>query len=413
MSRNRMLWTVIAPFLLMAASACAQSNFKTLYKFKDGADGGLPQAGLIFDQAGSLYGTAEGGGKGSGVVFQLVPKSKGGWTQKVLYQFMGGEDGAFPAAGLIFDPTGSLYSTTAEGGTQNSGTVFQLAPNSDGSWTENPLYSFCSTANCVDGSTPVSSLVLGSSGALYGTTINGGANQAGVVFQLVPNFDGSWKENVLHSFCSLANCADGSTPYGNLIFDSVGNLYGTTPTGGTGEGVVFQLVPNSDGSWTENVLHTFTGSEGYDSYGGLIFDHGEQNLYGVTTWGGAYRGGTVFRLRREAKGNWRHTILHNFCFRKHPFCGDGYQPVKEGLVFDADGNLYGTTFGGGSHNSGVVFKLTRNPKGGWTDSVLHSFLNAPGAAPVAGVILDSSGNAYGATQGDNHTTFGSVFEVTP
>ena len=179
-----MLWTVIAPFLLMAASASAQSNFKTLYKFKDGADGGLPQAGLIFDQAGSLYGTAEGGGKGGGVVFQLVPKSKGGWTQKVLYQFMGGEDGAFPAAGLIFDPTGSLYSTTAEGGTQNSGTVFQLAPNSDGSWTENPLYSFCSTANCVDGSTPVSSLVLGSSGALYGTTINGGANQAGVVFQL-------------------------------------------------------------------------------------------------------------------------------------------------------------------------------------------------------------------------------------
>jgi uncharacterized repeat protein (TIGR03803 family) len=165
--------------------------------------------------------------------------------------------------------------------------------------------------------------------------------------------DGSWTENVLYSFCSGTNCVDGSTSYANLIFDSAGNLYGTTPFGGSGSGVVFQLVPNADGSWTESVLH-------------------------------------------------------NFCSRMRPFCADGYQPAKA-MIFDVAGNLYGTTFGGGARNSGVVFKLTPNPKSGWKESVLHSFLNAPGGAPDAGLIFGPTGKAYGTTQGDNHKIFGLVF----
>ena len=402
----------ITVILVLSAGAWAQSKYKTLYKFKDGEDGGTPAAGLIFDQAGSLYGAALTGGKGSGVVFQLIPNPNGGWTQKVLHQFIGGEDGAGPGNSLIFDLAGNLYGTTSSGGSHDSGTVFQLVPNADGSWTENTLYSFCSRTDCADGSLPDSSLIFDPAGSLYGTTIGGGANQDGTVFQLVPNLDGSWTENVLYSFCSRTNCADGSTPYSNLIFDSAGNLYGTTPFGGSGGGVVFQLVPNADGSWTENVLHSFIGEEGYQSFGGLVFDPAEQNLYGVTTWGGTHSGGTAFKLKRNANGSWTDRVLHNFCSRMHPFCADGYQPV-EGVIFDVVGNLYGTTFGGGTRNSGVVFKLTPNPKGGWKESVLHTFLNDPGAAPDAGLIFDPTGKAYGTTQGDGHSTFGSVFEVTP
>jgi uncharacterized repeat protein (TIGR03803 family) len=250
--------------LTLAGSAGAQVKFKTLYKFKGGTDGKSPAAGLVFDQAGNLYGTTQGGGpdKSRGTVFQLTPQQSGGWTKHVLYSFcsqMNCTDGAQPYAGMIFDRAGNLYGTTISGGAHHGGIVFQLTPNQNGGWTEGVLYSFCSRGNCADGLHPFAGLIFDQAGNLYGTTYYGGDQQDGTVFQLTPNQNGGWTEHVLYSFCSQTNCTDGWYPLAGLIFDQAGNLYGTR--GGVGEldasGTVFQLTPNQNGGWTEHVLYSF------------------------------------------------------------------------------------------------------------------------------------------------------------
>ena len=195
--------------------------------------------------------------------------------------------------------------------------------------------------------------------------------------------------------------SDGGTPYAGLIFDQSGNLYGTTQEGGGvacrfGCGVVFQLTPQSNGSWTESVLHSFTGgSDGGDPLAGLIFN-AKGNLYGTTAYGG-HTGkfcncGVVFELTPNG-GNWNETVLNKFKGR-----GQGALPAA-GVTFDAAGNLYGTTVVAGAYNSGVVFELTPNSSG-WTESVLHAFENHPGGHPQAGVVFDAAGNLYGTTSGD-------------
>jgi uncharacterized repeat protein (TIGR03803 family) len=200
--------------LVLAPGAWAQNRYKVLHKFA-GEDGSTPVAGPIFDQAGNLYGaTAYGGAQDGGTVFALSPNQNGGWTEHVLYSFCSltrCADGANPLAGLIFDQAGNLYGTTWMGGTYNQGTVFQLTPNQNGGWTEHVLYSFCSrtTHICLDGQYPYAGLVLDQAGNLYGTTESGGAHNYGTVFQLTPNQNGGWTEHVLHSFCSWTNCADG------------------------------------------------------------------------------------------------------------------------------------------------------------------------------------------------------------
>jgi uncharacterized repeat protein (TIGR03803 family) len=300
------------------------------------------------------------------VIIVMPVLTPGAWAQskyKTLYKFSGGKDGKYPQAVLIFDQAGNLYGTTPEGGDQGLGTVFKLAPNADGSWRESVLYSFCSRTNCGDGAQPAAGLVFDQAGNLYGTTLSRGANDRGTVFKLAPNADGSWRESVLHSFCSRTNCGDGEFPLTSLIFDQAGNLYGTTQLGGA---------------------------------------HG--------------LGGTVFKLAPNADGSWRESVLHSFCSRTN--CGDGKLPLAS-LIFDQAGNLYSTTAyeGDPSCNSGygcgVVFKLVPNSNGGWKETVLHTFFDHPGAIPLAGVIFDPAGNLYGTSSGDGSTTFGSVFEITP
>jgi uncharacterized repeat protein (TIGR03803 family) len=415
---------IIIAILMLAPGAGAASKYKTLYKFRDGKDGAGPRAGLIFDQAGNLYGTASGGGAhGSGTVFQLAPNADGSWRENVPYTFCSRphcSDGDTPLGGLIFDQAGNLYGTTVLGGAHGSGTVFQLVPNADGSWRESVLYSFCPT-NCGDGADP-NGLVFDLAGNLYGTTSSGGGALAGgTVFKLAPNADGSWRESVLYSFCSRTNCSDGDFPDASLIFDQAGNLYGTTFDGGAhgSGGTVFQLVPNADGSWRESVLHSFCSltncGDGDEPFAGLVFDLAG-NLYGTTLIGGALNQGTVFKLAPNADGSWRESVLHSFCSRTN--CGDGAVPYA-GLVFDLAGNLYGTTLFGGvpkcsdDRGCGVVFKLTPNLNGGSKEAVLHTFADHPGANPTAGVIFDAAGDLYGTSDGDESTTFGSVFEITP
>src|ERR1019366_2578878 len=286
--------------ILFVTSIWAAAEEKVLHNFNnDGTDGYYPEVGLIVDAAGNLYGTTTAGGAyNSGTGFELTPAAGGGWTETVLHNFGNGTDGATPYAGLIFDAAGNLYGTTQYGGTYGVGTVFELTPAGGGSWTEKVLYSF--NHNGADGGVPAAGLIFDAAGNLYGTTVNGGTGSncvlgCGTVFELTPAAGGGWTEQVLHSFNN--NGADGSTPFAGLIFDAAGNLYGTTFAGGTyGYGTVFELTPAAGGGWTETVLHNFgNGTDGTAPYAGLIFD-AAGNLYGTTFVGGTYGYGTVFEV---------------------------------------------------------------------------------------------------------------------
>jgi uncharacterized repeat protein (TIGR03803 family) len=383
--------------LVLAPSVWAQSKFKTLYKFTGGKDGSSPIA-VIFDQAGNLYGTTkEGGANGAGAVFKLAPNADGHWTESVLYSFTPfRKDPWDVAAGLTFDAVGNLYGTSSHGGDNGFGTVFKLTPKSDGSWTESVICDFSG-----GGLYPYAGVIFDQAGNLYGTT-----GYVGAVFELTPKRDGTWDEKVLYGF------EDGSYPEAGLTFDGAGNLYGTTLWRGHAQyGTVFELTPNSDGSWSEKELHGFNRKNGANPNASLIFDEAG-NLYGPTWKGGdliscAYDGcGLVFELTPNADGSWKENVLHRFTDGK-----DGGFPGA-GLIFDKAGNLYGTTVAGGTHGYGVVFKLTPNTNGGWHETVLHTFADHPGAGP-GGLIFDAVGNLYGTTGGDGKTTFGSVFEITP
>ncbi len=398
---------------LLVTSTWASTNWyeKVLHSFGNGTDGYMPSTSLIFDAAGNLYGTTQygGGANAYGTVFELTPAGGGNWTETVLYSFRSGTDGAVPGAGLIFDAAGSLYGTTTAGG-PNNGTVFELTPTAGEGWTEQVLYRFCSQANCADGQYPYGGLIFDAAGNLYGTTEFGGTNGYGTVFKLTPTAGGGWTETVLHSFGSGT---DGASPFVGLIFDAAGNLYGTTTYGGTyGVGTVFELTPTAGGDWLETVLYSFgiNGlSDGGYPWAGLIFD-AAGNLYGTTFYGGTYNRGTVFELTPMSGGGWTETVLHSF----NPNNGtDGFNPYA-GLIFDAAGNLYGTAYYGGSYGGGTVFELTPAAGGGWTETVLRSFGNGTdGFWPYAGLIFDHAGNLYGTTEYGGTHNYGTVFELTP
>jgi uncharacterized repeat protein (TIGR03803 family) len=386
-----------------------------LYALKGGADGAYPQAGLAFDAAWNLYGTTDaGGGKNAGhcylpqdfcgTVFQLKPNGKGKWTESVLHSFGSRYDGGSPFAGIWVGAKGQLYGTTYEGGPHDSGTVFELA-GSGTSWKETILDSFAG----VDGANGSANLIFDSKGNFYGTTGSGGENRAGTVFQMAPAGNGKWKESILHSFSEL-DPNDGAGPAAGVIFDDAGNLYGTTALGGAngGWGTVFKLEPDSNNKWKVSILYSFKGgSDGGVPYGGVIFD-AKGNLYGTTSgdYGDAGRG-TVFELV-PANGTWSEKVLYAFKGGQ-----DGDQPLA-GLVSDSAGNLYGTTYEGGAYNSGTVFELTQNSKGKWSESVLHTFTGgSDGYGPLDSLIMDASGNLYGTTQGGGGSgLYGTVFELT-
>jgi uncharacterized repeat protein (TIGR03803 family) len=268
-------------------------------------------------------------------------------TETVLYRFSGGSDGAGPSAEggyPIFDQAGNLYSVTLLGGAYGAGTVFELV-QFQGGWTESVVHSF----NGNDGYFPNATLIFDNAGNLYSTTLLGGVYGQGTVFQLTPKGSG-WTENVLYSF---QGGNDGVHPYPAPIFDQSGNLYGGTAAGGQGDGgTVFKLMP-SGGGWTYTLVHSFTGTGGDCGPLGLIMD-GAGNLYGFTGGEGAYNLGTVFKLTPSG-GSWTYTSLHDFTGGS-----DGADP--HGLIFDENGNLYGTTYLGGSQNCsggcGVVFEIT-------------------------------------------------------
>jgi uncharacterized repeat protein (TIGR03803 family) len=280
-----------------------------LYSFTGGSDGANPYyAGVILDSSGNLYGTTAGGGAfGLGAVFELTPTGSG-WSETVLYSFAGGKDGATPDAGLIFNAAGNLYGTTSVGGSDGEGTVFELTPGGAGQWTEAVIHTF----KMNDGAGPMGGLVLDAAGNLYGVTEGGGNLGAGVAFELVPGSSGHWTEKILHSF-GAGN--DGIYPYAEtLVFDRSGNLYGTTSGGGAFQfGTVFRLSRNAAGSWGEAVLYSFDGSVAANPYSGVILD-GKGRLYGTCANGnGETTVGAVFELSPEPGGKWneRNLLLFN------------------------------------------------------------------------------------------------------
>jgi uncharacterized repeat protein (TIGR03803 family) len=325
-----------------------------LYSFTGGPDGGQPTGNVIFDAAGRLYGTTTVGGGGScnlgcGTAFELTP-GYGGWKENVLYSFNGSSDGRAPQAGLIFDAAGNLYGTTLMGGSDANcssgcGTVFKLTQGGSG-WNHGVLYSF---AGGNDGASPYAGVIFDKSGNIYGTTSAGGPSGNGTVFKLAFN---SWNESVLYAF---AGGADGAAPEGGLLMDAANNLYGTTFQGGHGGyGVVFELSP-SNGNWQERVLHRFADAPAAGPVSGLVFDNAG-NIYGTTMLGANLTScpsgcGTLFKLTAGAGGGWTFNVVHVFGHGT-----DGFKPTSN-LIADGSGNLYGTTQSGGSHKEGVVFEL--------------------------------------------------------
>ena len=427
--------------MVPAAVAQAQTATETvIYSFLEYPNGGNPYAPLTRDAEGNLYGTTNQGGQANaGVVFKL--DATGAYS--ILHSFRGGSDGANPYSGVLHSSTGALYGTTYQGGASNAGTVYEIGSSGHAKI----LYSFTGGA---DGGNPYAGIIADSSGNLYGTTYRGGAANLGVVYTLAR----SGLETVLHSF---AGVPDGANPYAGVISDSSGNLYGTTVNGGAAGvytyGTVYKL---NIATRQETVLYSFdTENFGHGPgpggpYGGVIRDPGG-NLYGVASAGGTYDGGAIYEINaagtysvlysftnlqpnqpqgsliRDAAGNLYGTTeaagtsgawgavyeLETTGTLKtlYIFPGAGARTDRgafnAGLIADPAGNLYGTTPYGGM--VGMVYRINTSGQG----STLYNFATAPGGTtPFAGVALDSTGNLYGGTQYGGSADWGVVFKAS-
>jgi len=243
-----------------------------------------------------------------------------------------------------------LYGTASEGGANHGGVAFELTPGGpNGGWNETVLHTFTGYGASADGAYPDGNVIFDKAGNLYGTTYWGGRKNEGTIFELSPNLDGTWSETVLHSF----HGSDGSDPDVGLFADARGNLYGTTPYGGTdNHGTVFKMAPGANNTWTGRVLHSFTGgADGSGPTAGLI-SCGEDRLYGTASGGGINKAGLVFELAPGANGSWTETVLYAFASGM-----DGDDPGSGNLTCDAKSNLYGTTNGGGKFSKGTVYRI--------------------------------------------------------
>ena len=413
-ARGATLAFIIAfTFICLGMTTRAQAQtYHVIYNFTGGQDGAYPFTGLTIDSDGNIYGTAfTGGAGGFGTVFSL-DNDGGGWVLSPLHSFAGGSDGEGPAARLVLGPNGLLYGTTSAGGgghcsdpngNDGCGTVYTLQPPPRA---------------------PASVFVSWTSNVLYRFSGDDGAypqgdlifDQAGNIYGTTVNggsggwgtiygltrSNGGWTENVIYQ---VRNDGDGQYPWGGVALDSAGNLYGTFSQGGpSGYGAVYKLAQSGSG-WTESTIHDFTyhGNDGASPQGGLISDQAG-HLYGTTVHDDT-GGGTVFELTPSG-GSWTYDYLYGFTG------GIDLGPYDK-LVMDAAGNLYGTTFADGRYGYGSVFKLTRSG-GGWNYTSLHDFTGgSDGSNPVCSLVFDASGNIYGTASGGGTDQDGVVFQITP
>jgi uncharacterized repeat protein (TIGR03803 family) len=356
---------VIALLLALTMQVFAADNVTVLHMFTGGADGSYPDGALVADAAGNLYGTTQiGGPYGAGTVFELSPLQNGAWQFTLLYAFTGGTDGGNPLGGLVFDAAGNAYSTVSSGGENGLGAVFEISPSAE------------------------------------------------------PGSGKRWEERVLYSF---QGGSDGAVPFGNVIFDVAGNLYGATSIGGTshigcpptkGCGTVFELAPTRTGPWKERIIHRFADAfgDGATPRAGLVFD-AAGNLYGTTYQGGDNEVcggsgcGTVFEMSPAAGDHWKFDTLIDFNATNGAL-------VSGPITIGPDGALYGTTMYGGANNDGTIFSFTQQT-GAWQFASIYSFNNLDGLQPAGNIVLDEAGNIYGATYEGGANDWGSIFEVVP
>ena len=399
--------------LAFAASAWAGSD-TVLYSFcaqTSCVDGNQPYGTPVADSSGNLYGTTYyGGANNYGEVYELT-KSGSSWSESVLYSFTGpnNNDGAYPFAGLVFDKDGNLYGTTYQGGASSQGTVFELS-KSGSTWKETVLHVFSDISGS-DGTNPYSTLIFDAAGSLYGTTLSGGKDGYGLVFQLKPSGK-TWTYHEIHTFPG-ANTAGGGQPHGGLVLDKNGYLYGTAYYGGVvwDVGVVYQLREVS-GVWISSTIYTFLGdSLGQYPYAALATD-AAGDLYGTTYSGGNFDLGLVFKLTPGKGNSWTEKVLYSF---KGYANKDGATPYYNGVTLDSAGNVYGTTYQGGSSaannlNFGTVYKLT---EGTYKESVLWSFgTSGDGYYPYQPPTL-VNGNLYGTTYVGGLHSGGVLYELAP
>jgi uncharacterized repeat protein (TIGR03803 family) len=409
------------------ASAANAGTMKILYAFRGfpAGDGANPQAVPVMDDKGNLYGTASAGGRGGcGMVYRLHKTRSGTWKETTLYNFACGNDGNGPLGGLVFDNKGNLYGGTELGGTGQCnffgvvgcGVVYELSPTKSGPWTETVLYSFPAPSQGSQFAGPLASFTFDGKDQFFGTTALDdacGGNNYGSVFRLKRS-NGSWNEQDIHDFCG----SDGSAPgYGALALDPAGNLYGTTMFGGAdSDGVVFELSPVGRGKWALSKLHEFTSEEGGELEGGVTLD-ASGNLFGTEFAGGLAAHGAVYELSPSG-GAWILNVLYEFTGGGSDGTGPWANPV-----FDSTGNLFGTTQAGGEaafgDNCGVIYQLLPQGGGKWSESVVYTFCSEPniadGSDPIGGLIRAPDGKFYGTTYagGDSSCNCGVVFEFTP
>jgi uncharacterized repeat protein (TIGR03803 family) len=409
MQIKNLLQSIRKPFAVFVLSAivvltahAAASTTKILYSFAGGANGEYIDSDLVTDAAGNIYGSSvQGGTFGGGTVFEVTPAG----VHTVLYNFTGGADGGEPYKGVTLDAQGNLYGTAVTGGAGSCeggcGVVYELT-HSAGIWKQSVIHTFTGGN---DGSGPGSGVAFDKQGNIYGTTPTGGAKGQGVIYELKPGSTG-WSLNVIHTFTGGADGAGGSA--GRLIFDAAGNIYGVATVGGVnGDGTVFELTLIA-GKWQLKTLYAFKDQpDGALPYGGLIFDK-SGNLYGTTYYAGANDDGTVYKLTRSGNA-WTETVLYSFKGGT-----DGSSPISN-LVSDAAGNLYGTTSDGGAGCScGVIFKMTPKTNGSWTESVAYRFPGTPNPGfAYNGMVVDFSWNFYGTSVHGGATNDGTIYKFTP
>lgn len=403
--------TFLSCVALLIPLAEAQS-FKSLYSFTGQYDGGLPGSPLLRDGAGTLYGAAftSANGTGNGTLFKLSSSGKFSLLQTFQGEGGHGTGGANPLGGFIRDAQGDIYGLTEFGGVQNEyGVAFKLPAGGK----ERVLHTF--TGPPKDGAVPVTTLLAGSSGMFYGTTAFGGSGRCrggmplcGTVFAI----DSAGHYTIIHNFQGGQD--DGIEPWGNLVQDSQGNIYGTTMGGGPqssppcgppdefGCGTIFKLSPNADGSWTESILYSFTGlADGLDpDY--LAID-AQGNLYGAALFGGSENCpggcGTIFKVDIAGK----FTVIHRFERES-----TGMRPYT--VTLDGAGNLYGSSNGGHTNcglGCGIVFKIDLSGK----YSIVHAFSGKDGAGPGALLFDDKTGTMYSVTKQGGSSNWGTIFQI--
>lgn len=375
-------------------------TFKVLHNFGALTDGSQPVSDLIMDSSGNLYGETAAGGAfpscyptGCGTVYELSPRNDGTWSETQLHIF-NGTDGGGGSFGTLVNSHGNLFGAAQGGGSDGAGLIFELTPTGGG-WNYSILYSLTYDST---GTVPYG--VLSHDGDLFVTaSFGGGSGSAGTVLALAPTGLRSWSGTLIHNFNTLPG--DGACPQG-LVFDINGNAYGTTLYGGAyGAGSIYELTRNPmTGQWTETILHSFPDNADDGSYphSTLVLD-AAGNLYSTNSSGGPNGSGTVFELTPNGDGTWSEHILHSFSQEDSP---------EAGVTFDQNGNLYGVTY-----QPSYVYKLTPSGNGEWTYSVVYQLHGSDGEDVFANLLLDDTGNIYGAAAGGGLFGQGTVFEIIP